>query len=135
MALTVEAAPVDDQATEGTASPAAALEEIRAYLGEGRYQDAQSLARETAARFPEHPEVAKMNRALNEWKSTSRPATGVDRSEEMEWLRQDLPESLHGKVIALVGKEVVATADTVTELGRQLRSMELLKRPLVFRVA
>ena len=116
-------------------SPEAVLEKIRSHPGEGRYRDAQTLAREAAARFPEHPDVAIMNRALNKWTATTRPATGVDRSEEMDWMRQDLPESLSGKVVALVGKEVVATADTVTELGRRLRSMDLPKRPLVFRVA
>ncbi len=50
-------------------------------------------------------------------------------------MRQDLPESLSGKIVALVGKEVVATAETFAELGQQLQSLELTKRPLVFRVA
>ena len=75
-----------------------------------------------------------MNRALNEWKATTSAGTGVDRSEEREWMRQPPPESLRGKVIALVGKDVVASADTMTELARYLRTMELAKRPLVFRL-
>jgi len=40
-----------------------------------------------------------------------------------------------GKIVALVGAEVVAAADTMTGLGEKLRSMALVKRPLVFRVA
>ena len=116
-------------------SPEAVLARIRSYLGEGRYQDAQALARKAVACFPEHPDVSKMDRALNRWAATTRPATGVDRSEEREWMRQELPESLSGKVVALVGKEVVATAETFAELDQQIQSLELTKRPLVFRVA
>ncbi len=113
----------------------AQLEEIRRLLGDCRYREAQSLARTAAVRYPGHPEVGDMNRALNEWTATTHPATGVDRSQETEWMRRDMPDSLRGQVVALVGAEVVATADTMTELGRQLRSMALAKRPLVFRVA
>ena len=115
--------------------PETVLAKIRSYLGEGRYQDAQVLARKAVARFAEHPDVSNMDRALNRWTATTRPATGVDRSEEREWMRQELPESLSGKVVALVGKEVVASAETFAELGQQLQSLELAKRPLVFRVA
>jgi len=121
--------------TVADTTPTDVLEKIRSQLGEGRYRDAQNLAREAAARFPEHPEVALMNSALNKWTAKTRPATGVDRDGERVWMRQELPESLHGKVVALVGREVIAAADTLTELGQQLRSMELSKRPLVFRVA
>lgn len=120
--------------TDADTTPTAVLEKIRSQLGEGRYQDAQTLAREAATRFPEHPDVTTMNRALNKWTAKTRPASGVDRDAEMDRMRQDFPASLRGKVIALVGREVVAAADTVTELGKQLRSMELSKRPLVFRV-
>lgn len=127
--------PAQQALREPSESPKAMLESIRASLGEGRYPLAQSLAREAAARFPEHPDVAKMNRALNEWKASTRPGSGVDRTEESEWMKQDVPESLRGKVVALVGKEVVAAADSVTELARRLRALDLPKRPLVFRVA
>lgn len=116
-------------------SAEALLEKMRSLLGDCRYQEAQRLAREAAIRFPGHPDVAGMNRALNEWAATSHPATGVDRSEETDWMRQDPPDSLRGKIVALVGAEIVATADSMAELGRQLRSLSLPKRPLVFRVA
>ena len=114
--------------------PESSLEEIRAHLGEGRYRRAQRLAREAAVRFPEPPEVHTMNRGLNEWTSTTRPATGVDRSDERKWMRQDPPESLRGRLVALVGSEVVACADTVDELSESLRSKDLPKPPLVLRV-
>lgn len=133
--------PMHAKAPDGTAvatrvsgSATAVLEEIRAQLGYGRYQDAQNLAREAAVRFPEHPDVAKMNRALNEWTAKTQPASGVDRHEERVRMQQGLPDSFRGKIVALVGREVVAAAATVAELGQQLRSKELSKRPLVFRV-
>ncbi len=120
--------------TAAGTSPEAVLEKIRSNLGEGRYQAAQSLAREAARLFPGHPGVTAMHHALNEWAASTRPGSGVDRGEEIDWMRQDYPESLSGKVIALVGKEVVAAADTVTELSQELRFLDLPKRPLVFRV-
>jgi len=118
----------------GDEAPEKVLENIRSLLGQGCYKAAQRLAKEAAKRFPKHDGVAVMNRALNEWKASTSPGSGVDRSEEREWMRQPPPESLRGKVIALVGKDVVASADTMTELARHLRTMELAKRPLVFRL-
>lgn len=111
----------------------AALEEIRAHLGEGRYSTAQRLAKGAVARFPDHPGLRTMNRGLNERRVRTRPATGQGRTEELEWLR-DPPESARGKWVALVGNQVVATAEALAEVMESLKSMNLPKTPLVHRV-
>ncbi len=74
-----------------------------------------------------------MNRGLNERQVRTRPATGQGRAEELEWLRNP-PESVRGKWVALVGKEVVATADALAEVMESLKSMTLPKTPLVHRI-
>jgi len=115
------------------AQPDAVLAEIRSHLFEGSYGTAQSLAKAAASRFPEHPEICTMNRGLNDWRATTRPATGVDRTEEREWLRNP-PESARGKWVALVGNEMVSSAHTLAEVVESLRSKHLPKRPLALRV-
>ena len=74
-----------------------------------------------------------MNRGLNERRVRTRPATGQGRTEELEWLR-DPPESARGKWVALVGNQVVATAEALAEVMESLKSMNLPKTPLVHRV-
>ncbi len=98
------------------------LEEIRTHLGAGRYRAAQRLAAEATAQFPDHPGLGTTNQGLNEWQATTQPANGHNRTEEFAWLRNP-PEPACGKLVALVGSEVVAAADTMAELGELLKSM------------
>ncbi|MCP4662463.1 MAG: hypothetical protein GY856_44260, partial [bacterium] len=69
------------------------VEEIRARLFESRFRTAQRLAREAASRFPEHPEIGRLHRALNERTASRKPASGRDLSKEAVWLRNP-PESV-----------------------------------------
>ncbi len=108
-------------------------QEIRTHLGEGRYRKAQRLAKEAAARFPDHPGIRTMNRGLNDWRVTTHTATGVDRTEEYAWMRNP-PESVRGKWVALVGSEVAAAADTLAEVIEILRPRQLPKPALMLRV-
>lgn len=115
------------------AAPDAVLEEIRTHLGEGRYRSAQRLAAEAGARFPDHPGLGTLNHGLNEWRVSTQPANGHNRTEEFAWLRNP-PESARGKLVALVGSEMVAAADTMAELTALLKPMNLSKIPLVHRI-
>jgi len=109
------------------------LDEIAAQLSRGRFRRAQQLAREAAARFPRHAEVNRMNRGLNRWTATTRPTDEPDRTEELAWLRHP-PESARGKWVALLGREMVASAETLAEVMRRLESLNLPTVPLVHRV-
>ena len=115
------------------AEPESVLEDLRAHLAEGRFRTAQRLAKEGAARFPEHAPIRQMNRGLNEWTATTRPTDEPDRSEEFEWLR-DPPEAARGKWVALVGSEMVASADTLVAVMESVESMNLSTIPLVHRI-
>ncbi len=109
------------------------MEEILSHLGALRYRKAQLVAQEAAARFPGHAGIRRMDRALNRWKAATRPADGHSRTEELAWLRSP-PESARGKLVALVGSELVAAADTMAELTECLRSKPLSRSPLVVRI-
>lgn len=113
------------------AEPGAVVEEILGHLGKDQYQTARRLAAEALARFPEHPRVQ------NAWRIFDKRANAVrgqgnepSRSEEFDWLKSP-PESARGKWVALVGKEMVAAADTLAELVEALKSLSLPKPPLV----
>ncbi len=125
--------PREDQRLPSARRPDDMLEEIRAHLVEGRYRTAQRLAAQAAARFPDNPEIRTMNRGLNEWKVRTRPASGQDRTEEFEWLRNP-PESARGKWVALIGRRMVAAGEALAEVMESLKSMDLPKTPLVHRV-
>lgn len=117
-------------------SPEAAIEKILALLGGGSYLVARQLAREAIRRFPEHAGVRRIAGVFEpRGKATVRPdgPRQPDRREEFDWLR-DPPASARGKWVALVGAEVVAADESLAELERKLRSLELAKRPLVHRV-
>jgi hypothetical protein len=115
------------------ADPEGVLQEILSYLGEVRFRAAQRLAGEAAVRFPAHAGIRRMNRALNEWQVRTRPATGRDTTEELDWMRNP-PASARGKWVALIGSEMIAVSEDPVELMESLRSKNLPKNPLVIRV-
>ncbi len=60
----------------------AVVVEIRAHLLESRFRTTQRVAMEAASRFPNHPEIGRLHRALNEPSASRKPASGRDLSEE-----------------------------------------------------
>lgn len=113
--------------------PEIVLEQIRRHLEEGGYRIAQRLAKAAAHRFPGHQGLATMNRGLHGRRAHTRPANGHSRRDELAWLRHP-PESVRGRLVALVGREMVASADTMAELMAILEPMNLAKMPLIHRV-
>ena len=74
-----------------------------------------------------------MNRALNERKVRTHPASGRNTTQEFRWLKS-APESLSGMWVAVVGTDVVAASENPRELMDSLRSRDLATSPLVLRV-
>ncbi len=113
------------------AEPGAVVEEILRLLGQDRYQTARRMAIEARARFPENRRVQKVWRIFDQRANAVRsPGNEPSRSEELEWLK-NAPASARGQWVALVGKEMVAAADTLAELVEVLGSLSLPKPPLV----
>ncbi len=74
-----------------------------------------------------------MHRALNKRVASTSPAGDHSRKEEFAWLRNP-PESARGRLVALIDGEMVASAQTMSELTAALKAMNLSKMPLVHRV-
>ena len=122
-----------DSAIPPDAQPDEILDRIRVLLTDHSLL-ARRLAVEAAARFPEHAGIQQAKRILNDGKATvgsggPEPSTAA----EFAWLRHP-PESARGKWVALVGREMIAAADTLAELTDFLRSQKLAKPALVHRI-
>jgi hypothetical protein len=124
-----------------TAKPSPAIDadttakRILALLAKDLYLPARGLAAEAIERFPDHPELKKLWRVFDNrgksWIAPGGPEPG--RKEEFEWLRHP-PEWAHGKWVALIGCEAVATGDTLREVTESVRSQKFSRRPLVHRI-
>ncbi len=115
--------------------PDSAVDTILRLLGEERYRTARRLAAETIERFPDHPRVRNAW-AIFDHRGKARVAPGAPEpstAEEFEWLSNP-PDWARGKWVALIGRQAVATADTLAELTAILRSKKLPQRPLVHRI-
>lgn len=112
------------------AKPEVILERIRTLVTD-HSREARRLAVAAAARFPDHAAIPSAKRVLVDGKA--RVGSGEPEpstTEEFDWLRHP-PESARGKWVALVGSEMVASADSLAELTAALRSKQLPKPALV----
>ena len=119
--------------------PEATVERVLALLGEDQYLPARDLAAEALTRFPDHDRVQwawkifeKRGRSrLGE--AAPEPKTDDEYEWQRRWLRNP-PEWARGKWVALMGCQVVASAESLAEVSAQLRAREFAKRPLAVRV-
>lgn len=108
------------------ADPDSAVDRILALLSEGRFSAARRVAAEARKTFPDH------SRVQNAWsifdrrgKATVGEATSEpSREAELEWLSRP-PESVRGKWVALQGRELVDSAETLKELQESLAAKDL----------
>ncbi|MCP4659084.1 MAG: hypothetical protein GY856_27055, partial [bacterium] len=92
------------------ADPDAVVDKILSLLDEDRFQAARCLAREAAARFPDHPRVRNAQGLFdNRGKARVRPGNEPGSDQDFQWLRQP-PSWARGKWVALVDGEAVASA-------------------------
>ncbi|MCP4660463.1 MAG: hypothetical protein GY856_34105 [bacterium] len=118
----------------GAAPSETILAEIRSLISAGDVLAARELAAEAAGRFPEDAELRNAQRILCDGKSYVIPGKrGPSRREEFKWLRNP-PACYRGKWVALVGREVVASAETLKEVLASLPS-DLEHLPLAVQIA
>lgn len=110
------------------------LQTVRELLAIGRLTTARGLVARGLRRFPDHAELSKLSSFLDLREAQSNPLVEPSTSDEIDWLT-DPPESARGRWVALIGRQVVAVADSARELKEALRSLDLAQRPLVHRVA
>ena len=115
-------------------SAATLLRDIRGLLHDGQVYDARRLAAESVREYPEHAELHRAHEVLNVGSSRSgKSATGRSTRAELEWLR-DPPGALRGKWVALIGRDVIGSADSLKELVANLPP-DLEQTPLAVQVA
>ncbi len=114
-------------------SAEALLAKARQLLRDGEVYKASRLAAESAAGHPDHEGLRRIHELLNVGRSYRRPATGDDVREEIEWLR-DPPEEYRGKWVAVIGRKVVGSAESLKELVADLPA-DLEQTPLAVEVA
>ncbi len=114
-------------------SAEARLAEARQLLRDGEVYRASQLATWSVAKHPDHPGLRRIHELLNVGRSYRRPATGYDVRDELEWLR-DPPEELRGKWVAVMGRQVVGSAESFKQLVAELPT-DLEQTPLVVQVA
>lgn len=110
------------------------LDTVQDLLAIGRLKTARSLVERALRRFPDQPELGRLSRFLALREAKSNPLVEPSTSEEIDWLT-DPPENARGRWVALIGRQVVAMADSARELKKTLRSLDLARSPLVHRVA
>ena len=104
---------------------------ILTLLSEERFQTARRLALKAADKFPEHSRLQTARRVFdNRGEAIRRPGSGQSREEEFAWLN-DPPESARGKWVALLGSELIGSAEKLQDLMELLRSKSLPKPALV----
>ncbi len=117
------------------ARPDSTVKQILTLISDGQLLSARRIAVEAAVRFPDHAKLRTARRMLAGGGNPSLSSRGPEPStdEEFSWLRSP-PEWARGKWVALIGREAVASADTLVELVESLKSMDLPRRPLVHRI-
>ncbi len=115
------------------AAAGAVFKKVRKLLRDGEIHDARKLVEQAVARYPDYPGLRRTHEVLNEGRSRRRPATGRSIREELGWLR-DPPDEYRGKWVAVVGRKVVGTADTLKELVADLPA-DLEPMPLAVQIA
>ncbi len=133
---TAELSSDDESLLPPASDPDRVVDEILSHLSAERFQTARRMAREAVERFPDHVRVQRAW-VLFDCHGRARVGSGgpePSTDEEFAWLEQP-PEWARGKWVALVGSEAVASADTLAEVLRVIRSKKFSKRPLVHRIA
>ena len=114
------------------ADPDAVLDKIRSLITD-HFLTARRMAVAAAAKFPGHAGLRNAKRILTEGKAkVVAEDPQPSRSEEFQWLR-DPPDSVRGKWVALIGSELVGSAETLAELAESLHSRSFPRAPLVHR--
>ena len=131
----VDSRPAEEGVLPPDAQPDSIVKQILLLISDGQLLTARRIAVEAAARFPGHDKLRIAERMLAGDGNPSVSSKGPERStdEEYRWL-QNPPDWAHGKWVALIGHEAIASADTLAELTESLKTKDLPQRPLVHRV-
>lgn len=124
----VERAPQHEPST-----PQEYREAIRAALNNESLRGAQRAAAEGHARFPDHAELARLNRLLHPGPARSVPGKNVDRTKAFQWLDEN---EIHyrGQWVALTDEGFLTAAANLKDLLRKIKEIDPEDPPLVHHI-
>jgi len=108
-------------------------ERVRELISEERVADARRLLREGLESNPHDLHLNRLDRLLALPKTAKIAQRDVDRTEEFRWLVQHSDE-YRDRWVAVRGKDLVASAESLKELRQILRDREFEIPPLIHRI-
>jgi hypothetical protein len=102
-------------------------ERIRSLVEEGRILEARELLKTAGDQVPAE---SNLRRVLGPPRVSKSDLLDVDRSPEFRWLKKHALE-YEGKWVALLGENLVASAETLKEMLARLDSLSLEGKPLL----
>jgi hypothetical protein len=108
-------------------------EAIRAYLNNGSLRGAKKVAAEGHSRFPDNPELERLNRLLTLSPARTVPGKNVNREKAFRWLDEN-ETHYRGQWVALTDDGFLTSAPTLKELLRKIEAFGLDDPPLVHHI-
>ncbi|MBI3920011.1 MAG: hypothetical protein HY318_01235 [Armatimonadetes bacterium] len=123
-----------DELLDVMATPSNYLRALRILLRQGEAYTARLLAVKAHQRFPSNARIAKIYKVLRP--PTARYTTGkaIDRSREIQWLREHR-EEYKGQWVVLSGDRLVAASEDLSEALEEAKNDKLEERPLLHQVS
>lgn len=114
-------------------TPAVDLNRVRALLSEGLLRDARAVVAETLRRFPNNEALYALSKLTAPSKATRSAVRFPRREEELRWLDEHR-DQYKGRWVALLGNELIASADTMKQLLDAVAAKNIEGSPLIHKV-
>ncbi len=114
-------------------TPAVDLNRIRALLSEGLLRDARTVVAEALRRFPNNEALYALSKLTAPSKAIRSAVRFPRREEELRWLDEHR-ELYKGRWVALLGNELIASADTMKQLLDAVAAKNIEGSPLIHKV-
>ena len=108
-------------------------ERVRELILEERVADARRVLREGLEANPHDLHLNRLNKLLALPKTAKIAKRDVDRTEEFRWLARHR-EEYRDRWVAIQGRDLVASAESLKELRQILRDREFEIPPLIHRI-
>ena len=116
------------------ADPDDVLPLLRSLIETDQIERARQLTFEAVRRFPGHEQIRLARHILSVSKATPNRYVQPTATAEIEWL-ENPPEEARGKWVALIGRDLVAMADSPQELRTVLQDKKFDQYPVVQHLA
>lgn len=116
-------------------TPEEFVQAVHSLLDDASPTRAQRAAGEGHARFPDHPELARLHRLLTLPPARSAPSLGRKKNRERayQWLDQN-EVAYRGQWVALTDEGFLTSAPSLDELLEKIRAFDLAEHPLVHHI-